>query len=112
MVMVLHLRSALLISGMLPLAVLMAFIAMKLFGVEANVVALAGIAIAIGTIVDMGIIVSKTSSNTWTRPDQGQGRGNEKFPSKTSSTAPLPRSVPRYSPPSPPPSSVSCPCSP
>ncbi len=56
-VMVLHLRSSLLISGMLPLAVLMTFIAMKLFGVEANVVALAGIAIAIGTIVDMGIIV-------------------------------------------------------
>ncbi|MCW5551797.1 MAG: efflux RND transporter permease subunit [Verrucomicrobiae bacterium] len=58
-VMVLHLRSSLLISGMLPLAVLMTFIAMKLFGVEANVVALAGIAIAIGTIVDMGIIVSE-----------------------------------------------------
>jgi Cu(I)/Ag(I) efflux system membrane protein CusA/SilA len=57
MVMVLHLRSALLISSMLPLAVLMAFITMNLFGVEANVVALAGIAIAIGTIVDMGIIV-------------------------------------------------------
>jgi Cu(I)/Ag(I) efflux system membrane protein CusA/SilA len=56
-VMVMHLRSALLISGMLPIAVLMAFIAMNLFGVEANVVALAGIAIAIGTIVDMGIIV-------------------------------------------------------
>jgi copper/silver efflux system protein len=59
LVMVVHFRSALLISGMLPLAVLMAFIAMKLMGVEANVVALAGIAIAIGTIVDMGIIVSE-----------------------------------------------------
>jgi Cu(I)/Ag(I) efflux system membrane protein CusA/SilA len=57
LVMVLHLRGALLISSMLPLAVLMAFIAMNLFGVEANVVALAGIAIAVGTIVDMGIIV-------------------------------------------------------
>jgi copper/silver efflux system protein len=59
LVMVMHLRSALLISGMLPIAVLMAFMAMKLIGVEANVVALAGIAIAIGTIVDMGIIVSE-----------------------------------------------------
>jgi copper/silver efflux system protein len=59
LVMVVHFRGALLISGMLPLAVLMAFIAMKLVGVEANVVALAGIAIAIGTIVDMGIIVSE-----------------------------------------------------
>jgi copper/silver efflux system protein len=43
----------------LPLAVLMCFIAMKTFGVDANVVALSGIAIAIGTIVDMGIILNE-----------------------------------------------------
>ena len=55
--MVLHLRSASLISGVLPLAVLFSFIGMKLFGVDANVVALSGIAIAIGTIVDMGIVL-------------------------------------------------------
>ena len=46
-----------LISIVMPLAVLLAFIAMKLFGVDANVVSLSGIAIAIGTIVDMGIIL-------------------------------------------------------
>lgn len=57
LIMVLHLRSSLLISGLLPLAVLMCFIAMKLFGVDANIVALSGIAIAIGTMVDMGIII-------------------------------------------------------
>jgi Cu(I)/Ag(I) efflux system membrane protein CusA/SilA len=56
-VMVMHLRSSFLISVLLPLAVLMCFIAMKAFGVDANVVALSGIAIAIGTMVDMGIIV-------------------------------------------------------
>ena len=55
--MLLHLRSAALISGVLPLAVLFAFIGMKLFGVDANVVALSGIAIAIGTIVDMGVVL-------------------------------------------------------
>ena len=55
--MLLHLRSATLISGVLPLAVLFAFIGMKLFGVDANVVALSGIAIAIGTIVDMGAVM-------------------------------------------------------
>ncbi len=54
---VMHLRSALLISGVLPLAVLFAFIGMKVFKVDANVVALSGIAIAIGTIVDMGIVI-------------------------------------------------------
>jgi Cu(I)/Ag(I) efflux system membrane protein CusA/SilA len=52
-----HLRSSLLISGLLPLAVLMCFIAMKIFHVDANVVALSGIAIAIGTMVDMGIVI-------------------------------------------------------
>jgi len=58
-VMVFNLRSSLLISGMLPLAVLMTFIAMKLGNVEANIVALSGIAIAIGTIVDVGVIMSE-----------------------------------------------------
>ncbi len=57
LVMVLHLRSSMLISGLLPLAVLMCFIAMKQFKVDANIVALSGIAIAIGTMVDMGIIL-------------------------------------------------------
>ncbi|MBW8036014.1 MAG: efflux RND transporter permease subunit, partial [Planctomycetes bacterium] len=55
--MVMHLRSSILISGLLPLAVLMCFIAMKTFGVDANIVALSGIAIAIGTMVDMGIVI-------------------------------------------------------
>ncbi len=58
-IMVVHLRSSVLVGGMLPLAVLMCFIAMKTFGVDANIVALSGIAIAIGTIVDMGIVVSE-----------------------------------------------------
>jgi Cu(I)/Ag(I) efflux system membrane protein CusA/SilA len=56
-IMVMHLRSSLLISGLLPLTVLMVFIAMKVLEVDANIVALSGIAIAIGTIVDMGIVI-------------------------------------------------------
>jgi Cu(I)/Ag(I) efflux system membrane protein CusA/SilA len=57
--MVMHLRSSVLISGLLPLTVLMVFIAMKLFRVDANIVALSGIAIAIGTVVDMGIVIGE-----------------------------------------------------
>ncbi|WP_339910174.1 efflux RND transporter permease subunit [Symmachiella dynata] len=57
LVMVMHLRSSILISALLPLAVLMCFIAMRVFHVDANIVALSGIAIAIGTMVDMGIIL-------------------------------------------------------
>jgi copper/silver efflux system protein len=56
-VMVLNLRASLLISSLLPVAVLMVFIAMRYAHVDANIVALSGIAIAIGTMVDMGIIL-------------------------------------------------------
>lgn len=58
-VMVFNLRSSLLISALLPFAVLICFILMKYFQVDANIVALSGIAIAIGTMVDLGIILSE-----------------------------------------------------
>ena len=58
-VMVLNLRASLLISSLLPIAVLMVFIAMRYFGVDANIVALSGIVIAIGTMIDLGIILSE-----------------------------------------------------
>ncbi len=67
--MVMHLRSSLLIGAMLPITVLMTFIGMKLFRVDANIVALSGIAIAIGTIVDMGIVLSE---NILRRLDQAE----------------------------------------
>lgn len=59
MVMVYNLRASLLISALLPLVVLMCFIMMKYVGVDANIVALSGIAIAIGTMVDLGIILNE-----------------------------------------------------
>ncbi|TXK37888.1 efflux RND transporter permease subunit [Pontibacter qinzhouensis] len=58
-VMVYNLRASLLISALLPLAVLMTFIMMRYFRVDANIVALSGIAIAIGTMVDLGIILNE-----------------------------------------------------
>ncbi len=64
---VMHFKSSFLVSAMLPLAVLMSFIGMKVLGVDANIVALSGIAIAIGTIVDMGIIICE---NILTRLDE------------------------------------------
>jgi len=56
-VMVFHLMSAFLIALVLPLAILIAFGLMQTFQVPANIVALSGIAIAIGTMVDMGIVL-------------------------------------------------------
>ena len=58
-VMLLNLRSSLVVAGLLPLSVLICFIGMKLFKVDANIVALSGIAIAIGTMVDMGVILTE-----------------------------------------------------
>ena len=58
--MLLNLKSSLLISASLPVAVLMCFIAMRYFGIDANIVALSGIAIAIGTMVDMGIVLTES----------------------------------------------------
>ncbi|MCA0931720.1 efflux RND transporter permease subunit [Lutimonas saemankumensis] len=58
-IMVYNLRASILISALLPIAVLMVFIAMKMFEVDANIVALSGIAIAIGTMVDIGVILSE-----------------------------------------------------
>ncbi len=55
-VLVLNLRASLLISSMLPVAVLMTFVVMRYAGVDANIVALSGIAIAIGVMVDVGIV--------------------------------------------------------
>ena len=59
LVMLRNLRTSLMISAVLPLAVLAAFVAMKTTGVDANIMALAGIAIAIGTMVDMGIVFTE-----------------------------------------------------
>jgi len=59
LVMLRNLRSSLLISAVLPLAVLAAFVTMKATGVDANIMALAGIAIAIGTMVDMAIVFTE-----------------------------------------------------
>ncbi len=58
-VLVLNLRAALLISSILPIGVLITFIVMKNAGVDANIVALSGIAIAIGVMVDVGVIFTE-----------------------------------------------------
>jgi len=55
-VLVMNMRASLIVAGLLPIGVLMTFILMRLFGIEANIVALSGIAIAIGVMVDIGIV--------------------------------------------------------
>lgn len=74
LLLIMNIRSSLLISGMLPLSVLMVFIAMKLFGIDANIVALSGIAIAIGTIVDMGIVMTENIVKRLEEADENADR--------------------------------------
>lgn len=74
LILLLNLRSSVLISGLLPLAVLMSFIAMKYFGVDANIVALSGIAIAIGTMVDMGIVMVENIVRHLGQAEPGENR--------------------------------------
>ena len=72
LVFLMHFRSSLVISLTLPMAVLMAFIMMKVFKVDANIMSLAGIAIAIGTIVDMGIIMCENTINHLNEAKEGE----------------------------------------
>lgn len=58
-ILVLNLRASFLISSLLPLGVLITFITMRQFGVDANIVALSGIAIAIGVMVDVGVVFTE-----------------------------------------------------
>ena len=55
----LHVRASLLVAITLPTAVLLSFVSMRVFGVDANIMSLAGIAIAIGTMVDVGIVITE-----------------------------------------------------
>ncbi len=59
LIFLLHLRASLAILATLPLSMAMAYIAMYALGVDANIMSLAGLAIAIGDIADMGIIMTE-----------------------------------------------------
>ncbi|MDR2810763.1 MAG: efflux RND transporter permease subunit, partial [Tannerellaceae bacterium] len=74
-VMVFKLRASAVISGILPIAVLATFIIMRYTGVDANIVALSGIAIAIGVIVDVGVVlVENIVKHMDEHPDERRGK--------------------------------------
>src|SRR5688572_4051023 len=59
LVFLLHLRTTATVLATLPLAVALTFILMYQFGIDSNIMSLAGLAIAIGDVADMGIIMSE-----------------------------------------------------
>ncbi len=56
-----HFRSILIVTIPLPLAVLLAFLFMYYMGISSNLMSLSGIAIAIGVLVDAGIVVTENA---------------------------------------------------
>ena len=70
-VFLLHVRSALVAILMLPVGVLMAFIAMRLLGMNSNLMSLGGIAIAIGAMIDAAIVMIENAHKHLERLPEG-----------------------------------------
>jgi Cu(I)/Ag(I) efflux system membrane protein CusA/SilA len=69
-----HARSALVAVVMLPVGVLIAFIAMRLLGMNSNIMSLGGIAIAIGAMVDAAIVMIENAHKHIERDDGSRSR--------------------------------------
>ncbi|GAA3535001.1 efflux RND transporter permease subunit [Zobellella aerophila] len=75
-----HLRSALVAIISLPLGILMAFIVMQQQGVNANIMSLGGIAIAVGAMVDAAVVMIENAHKhleTWSHEHPGEKLGGE-----------------------------------
>ncbi len=71
----LHFFGGIIISAVLPLGILISFILMRIFGIDANIMSLGGIAIAIGVMVDAGSVLIE---NIYRRLAEAQQRGSLK----------------------------------
>ncbi|MBI3004598.1 MAG: efflux RND transporter permease subunit [Ignavibacteriales bacterium] len=69
----LHVRSVLRVIIEIPIAVLIAFICMKVFGITSNIMSLGGIAIAIGVIVDASIVLVENAYRNVARAQKEKG---------------------------------------
>jgi Cu(I)/Ag(I) efflux system membrane protein CusA/SilA len=73
-VFLLHLRSALVAILMLPVAILAAFIGMRALGINANIMSLGGIAIAVGAMIDAAIVMIENAHKHLERLQPGNSR--------------------------------------
>ena len=69
-----HFRSILIVILPLPLSILVSFILMKQFGITSNIMSLSGIAIAIGVLVDAGIVMAENAIRHCERAEKIKGR--------------------------------------
>ena len=75
-VFLMHVRSALVAILMLPVGVLMAFIAMHLLGMSSNLMSLGGIAIAIGAMIDAAIVMIENAHKHLERLPESHSSGD------------------------------------
>ncbi len=78
-VFLLHFAASLIVSLVLPVGVLIAFILMRWLGVDSNIMSLGGLAIAIGVMVDAGIVMTE---NIYRRLADAGGAGETKLESR------------------------------
>ena len=73
LIFLLHARSVLRVIIEIPVAVLIAFILMRIFGITSNIMSLGGIAIAIGVIVDSSIVLVENAYRNVARAQEERG---------------------------------------
>lgn len=71
----LHVRSALVVIATIPLSVLISFIMMRWFGITSNIMSLAGVALAVGDLVDAGIVMVENAMRSISG-EEGEGESN------------------------------------
>ncbi len=71
-------RSILIVVLPLPLSILVSFILMKQFGITSNIMSLSGIAIAIGVLVDAGIVMAENAIRHCEQAEKAKGRRLDK----------------------------------
>ena len=69
-----HFRSILIVTIPLPISILVSFVLMNAFGISSNIMSLAGIAIAIGVLVDAGIVMTENVIRHCEHDEQQRGR--------------------------------------
>ncbi len=69
-----HFRSILIVTIPLPLSILVSFLLMRFFGITSNIMSLSGIAIAIGVLVDAGIVMTENVIRHCEREEERIGR--------------------------------------
>ena len=84
LVFLLHIKTSLVVASVLPLSILVTFIIMRQAGLDANIMSLAGIAIAIGNMVDVGILITENIYTRVTRIRQHRANPNDLISTATS----------------------------